>query len=110
MFYRYEGVHSILSEPFYDITESYLQSLGVEKEDKILYDGENSFCSAFYLLNRYGWSNTYNPFSTMEDIEHYKNKGAKYLFVSGNENAAKPLYKNLELIDVFQQTVYIYKL
>lgn len=110
MHYRYQGVHNEYSAPFYKITESYLQDLGIQKDDRILYHGEESYCTAFYLLNRYGWSYAYQNFNTIEDIEQFKSMGAKYLFVSGKENADKPLYKHFELINIFEDKVFIFKL
>lgn len=111
MHYRYENPYAMAVEPFYYINQDYLDGLGITQDKKILYYGEESYCAAFYLINRYGWSRAYSSFSTEEDMLRYKQKGASYLFVLGADRVKElNISAQFPLIDVFNNSIYIYKL
>jgi MFS family permease len=96
--------------PFYHMDEAYLLSVGIKPDTKILYDGENMYNGVLYLINRFGWSRTYEKFDNKEMLDLYTQKGAEFLMVVGEERAGKEVYSNLSIIDVFEESIYIFKL
>jgi MFS family permease len=96
--------------PFYSMDEAYLNSIGILPHTRILYDGDNMYNGVLYLINRFGWSRAYEKFDHPELLGQYIEKGAEYLLVVGEERALKDVYKDLRLLDVFQERIYIYKL
>jgi hypothetical protein len=95
--------------PFYKINDEYLNSIGLTFDKKLLYDGDNFFNGVLYLINRFGWSRAHEKFDPPETFEKYKSR-ADFLIVLGSERAEKENYKNLKLVDIYEETIYIYSL
>lgn len=95
--------------PFYNMNDDYLNSIGLTFDKKLLYDGDNLFNGVLYLINRFGWSRAYENFDPPETFYKYKSR-AEYLIVLGHEKAEKENYKNLKLLDVYEETIYIFSL
>jgi len=65
--------------PFEEM-RTYIRTIGIEADDKVISLPDASFNASLYLLNQRGWTN-FSLYSDSEDIEYLIEKGAKYLFV-----------------------------
>lgn len=57
-----------------------LESLGIEKEDRVICIPDFSYNTSLFLLGRKGWTN-FRTVHEQKDFEKLKRKGAKYLIV-----------------------------
>jgi hypothetical protein len=57
-----------------------LESIGVNKKDKVVCLSDISFNASLFFLDRDGWTN-FQPIRSAERIEFYRSKGASYLVV-----------------------------
>jgi hypothetical protein len=62
----------------FETIESYLDSLGVGTNDKMISLSDESINVSLYLMNRRGWTN-YNVDSLPENISKFKGLGARYI-------------------------------
>ena len=81
----------------YERMRSYLTSIGVEKEDKVISLPDPSFSSTLFLMNRKGWTH-FLSIEKNDRIDKYIEKGAEFLVVGSDElldnNNLKPYLKN----------------
>lgn len=106
---RYQGsMKEYAAEGLYTITP-YLRSIGVERTDIVVSVPDNSPNVSLYLMNNFGWTEAFNGPSY--NIDHFYDKGAKYLIVSDSSYINMPLYKPYvgEQVGSYQG-IYIYKL
>lgn len=66
--------------------EPYLDSLGVQEFDKVIYWGDFAPNTGFYLMHRRGWGKwAIGASLSAETVRKYETKGAKYLIVDQNQ-------------------------
>lgn len=90
---------------------SYIRTIGIEKDDKIISLPDFSFNISLFLIDQDGWTNFLN-YNKREDIDNLIDKGAEYLFISNPEFLSKeflqPFLTNkvgsFEGVDIFKLT------
>lgn len=75
-------------QPFEDIN-TYLQSLGIKNDDKVISLSDNSINISLYFMNKKGWTNYGINLDSLK-IEKAVSLGAKYLFIYGKEVYKEP--------------------
>jgi len=75
----------------YENINSYLHTIGINKDDRVICLSDNSINITLYTMNRKGWTN-YNISRGSNGIEDKINQGAKYLFINKNKK-----YKELNI-------------
>ena len=72
--------------------EPYLNSIGIKQSDLVVYWGDISPNTAFYLMNRRGWGLwALDGSLTIEGIDKCTAKGAKFLIIDQNQNRVDSL-------------------
>lgn len=87
-----------------------LEKMGVGKEDKVIVYPDQSFSVSLFLLDRDGWTNMIG-FTSVEDIERLKKKGAKFLITHDPEREDVPFLNPFRTNEVGRlKNVRVYKL
>ena len=67
--------------------EPYLDSIGIKKNDPVIYWGDLAPNIAFYFMNRRGWGQwAYGHVLSKENIDRSISKGAKFLLIDHNQS------------------------
>lgn len=64
----------------FDKIKYLFKDLNIRKEDKVISMSDVSFNASLYFMDRKGWTN-FSAYSTIEQIDELKTKGAKFLFI-----------------------------
>jgi len=80
----------------YNNIEGYMESFGVQPEDKVITLYENSFNIQLYFMNRKGWRIEEGKIKEQR-VQDYINRGAKYILINDvsaiNNSELKPFLK-----------------
>jgi hypothetical protein len=108
--WEYEFPQTSVYQSFYNI-EPYLDSIGVDKNDKIISIPDFSTCYTLYLSNRKGWTCYMGENSDSSRIAQNIEKGAKYLLLNDIKLADSSYLKPFINQEVgIHGSVHIYKL
>jgi hypothetical protein len=83
-FYKYTKWANDQETRQLETVESYLEKIGIAKDDLVITQPDPSFNINLYLMNRRGWSAMGDEANTEEGIVRRINKGAKYLIVTNS--------------------------